>query len=101
MTNKDFASVLAIAVENKKQNESQLVKNFIATHNGDAKTDPILDPTEPTKEMVAFANEFRKKRAKTKDKNLDDFLTKIIDSAPAPKATAPKAENHSYRAQEH
>jgi CRISPR/Cas system-associated protein Csm6 len=101
MTNKDFASVLAIAVEKKKLNKTKLVEEFINTHKGDAKADPILDPTKPTAEMVKFVEDFRKKRASTKDHQLEDAFTKIIENAPKKTSAPVKTENRSYRAQEH
>lgn len=101
MTNKDFASVLAIAVEKKKLNKTKLVSEFITTHKGDSNDDPTLDPTNPTAEMVKFVEDFRKKRISIKDHQLEDAFIKIIENAPKKTSAPVKTENRGYRAQEH
>jgi len=101
MTNKQFASILALAVEKGKLNKSKLVEEFINAHDGSSKDQVKLDEAKtPTPEQVTFVADFRKKRAKIKDSQLDDYFNKIAENAEKPKATAPVAENKHYRAQE-
>lgn len=82
MNNKEFANLLATAVENKKLNASKTVTNFIETHDGKIKGE-FGDPDgKYTPEIVSLVTTIRQKRMKVNDSQLNDIFNEVIQTAP-------------------
>jgi len=99
MNNKEFANLLATAVENKKLNASKTVTNFIETHDGKA-NGKFSDPDgKYTPEIVKLVTTIRQKRMKVNDAQLNSIFNEVVETAPVEKKVV-KTAGTGYRAQE-
>jgi hypothetical protein len=99
MNNKEFANLLATAVENKKLSASKTVSNFIQEHGGKAKGQ-FSDPDgKYTPEIIKLVTTIRQKRMKVNDAQLNSIFNEVVETAPVEKKQV-KTAGTGYRAQE-